>query len=183
MRKDSARITFNLSNAPFKITARAINQAIAESFKGIALVVKARQNSELDSKGRPMRSVMGDKPFIHARIATTGGRIRLPRVVVIEGPGGRTHPVRYKTDEGYFEVCGVCHQGKCECSAVKADMEKSLALTAEARAKQKERTKGKQTEGPPAPQRSMRDELVARRGEKGKAAVACGTEAQAATLC
>ena len=183
MRRDSARITFNLKNAPFEISPQALNQAIRESFKGVSIAVKARQNSEVDSKGRPMRSVMGNKPSVHARISKSGGRVSLPRVVVISGPGGLTHPVRYQTEEGYFRECNGCHQDPCECEEVQAELQRALDFTAAARERQKARSEGKKKAGSSEPQRSMRDELLARRGEKGKAMVKRRTAEQKQIAC
>ena len=123
-----------------------IGSLIEEQFKGVNLAIKARRSTELDSEGRPLTSVLGGKNQMHARIAVGTGKMVIPRVVVIN-----QWPFRFKIQKGFVkDHCNKCHQDPCECDAVQAELERTLAFKAGAREKQKARAQANKNKAGPS---------------------------------
>ena len=181
MRKESARITVFIKYARVEVTPYLINQAIESQCKGIIITSRARQNSITDAQGRPLKTIMGNKPEIHARIAKTRDTIHLPRVFIIHG-----NAFRYKVQDGYFpNHCPKCHQTKCECKEIIEDLERTLKWKNDLRKKQKDHTQ-KRAESAAASSTAPQDArtaLLASRGQAGKALAMKRTAKQRATPC
>ena len=185
LKQQSSRVTVKLERAPFIIMPSMISKAIEESFEGCTLVHKARRSTELDDEGRPLTSVIGGKAQMHARIAKGGGKVSLPRVLVIN-----KWPLRYKIQKGFLENhCNGCHQHPCECKEVQAELERTLAFKADMRGKQKARSQANRQQaeaassGAAPPKHDARSALLAKRGAKGQAVMNKRTEKQKNTAC
>ena len=182
MRKESARLTVFMKYESDPVTPRMVNQAILEQCRGIIITSRARQNSITDAQGRPLKSIMGTKPEIHARVAKlTGTPFHLPRVFIINGK-----PLRYKVEQSYFSnLCPTCHQTFCECAEIKAEVERTLQWKKDIRSKQRayKQNKTDSSAGSSTAPQDVRASLLASRGSKGKEVANKRTQHQRTTLC
>ena len=186
LRHESTRLSVFTLRSPYALTPSMITAAVSNQTSGLMIVTKARYSYERDEEGRPMKSIGGTKPVFHLRVKRTKEKLHLPGVFTIN-----SYPYRYSLEEGHIDACKICHQPhqNCECLAVKADLQRALDFKksgrdkAIARKEAKQARKDKGGSSNDAAPRDERAEMLAKRGNKGKAIAGRRTDVQKSTTC